>query len=157
MIRDAQPTDAKAICDIWNPIIRDTTITFTTTPKAPADIADLISERPFFVLELNNQIAGFATYGPFRNGPGYLRTMEHSIMMAEGSRAKGQAAALMDRLKTHAKSKKVHSLIAGMAGQNAPAITFHAKHGFQHVAHIPQAGWKFDTWHDLILMQYTFS
>ncbi len=157
MIRDAKPSDAQAICDIWNPIIRDTAITFTTTPKTLTDISAQISERPFFVLELGDQIAGFATYAPFRSGPGYLRTMEHSIMMAEGFRGAGQAAPLMDQLKTHAKSQDIQSLIAGMAAQNTPAITFHTKHGFQKVAHIPKAGWKFDTWHDLILMQYTFS
>ena len=38
MIRDARPDDAAAIGAIWNPIIRDTAITFWPTERSDAEI-----------------------------------------------------------------------------------------------------------------------
>ena len=66
-IRPAAPTDAPQICDIWNPIIRDTTITFTTTEKTPADILATLqqcdlNEHPFLVAAEDSETLGFATY-----------------------------------------------------------------------------------------------
>ncbi len=51
MIRRASAADAPAIAAIWNPIIRDTTITFTTVEQTPAGIADLIRAHPVWVSE----------------------------------------------------------------------------------------------------------
>ena len=42
IIRPAKLTDSAQICDIWNPIIRDTTITFTTLEKTVADIEQML-------------------------------------------------------------------------------------------------------------------
>ena len=38
MIRDARPEDAAAIGAIWNPVIRDTAITFWPTERTEAEI-----------------------------------------------------------------------------------------------------------------------
>ncbi|MEH6361091.1 MAG: GNAT family N-acetyltransferase [Amylibacter sp.] len=47
----------------------------------------------------------------------------------------------------------MHSLIAGLSGENTGGIAFHANLGYAQVADIKQAGFKFDRWHDLVLMQ----
>lgn len=150
MIRRAEPQDAAAIAAIWNQIIRDTSITFTTQEKSHADIVALLETRPVWVTE---DCAGFALYGPFRSGPGYAHTVEHSIHLAPEARGSGAASALMDAVTDHATRAGHHSLIAGLAGDNARARRFHEKHGFTQVALIPEAGWKFGKWHDLLLMQ----
>lgn len=153
MIRTARIDDAQAICDIWNPVIHDTTITFTTEPKTPKGIAARIKAEPFFVLDLDGQTKGFATFSPFRGGPGYRYTMEHSIFLAQDVIGQGHGNALMETIRAEAYARDVHSLIAGMAGDNAHAVAFHEKQGFNIVARIPEAGWKFNAWQDLILMQ----
>lgn len=45
MIRHAQALDARAITAIWNPYIRETTVTFTTEEKTPQGIAQMIADR----------------------------------------------------------------------------------------------------------------
>ena len=87
MIRAATPGDCAAIAAIWNPIIRDTLVTFTTAEKTAAELEAVLSTKaaeglPFLVAEMAGSIAGFATYGQFRVGPGYARTMEQTAARA---------------------------------------------------------------------------
>lgn len=153
MIRRAGPEDAPAIAEIWNRIIRDTVATFTTDEKDPAAVAYAVGTQPFWVADDGGAIQGFATYAPFRGGPGYARTMEHSVHVAQGAEGRGTGRELMAALEDHARSRGIHSLIAGIAGENAAAIAFHTALGFGHAARLPQVGWKFGRWHDLVLMQ----
>ena len=158
IIRAAITKDAQAIADIWNPVIRNSVATFTNVEKPTSDLQSLILERNrlnygFYVAEVSGIILGFATYGPFRNGPGYAHTMEHSIFMTPDAKRKGIGKGLMERLEIHAKNAGLHSLIAGLSGENTGGIAFHANLGYAQVADIKQAGFKFDRWHNLVLMQ----
>ena len=49
-IRPATPTDAPAIVAIWNPVIRDTTITFDRVQKSEDDVTALIADRQVALL-----------------------------------------------------------------------------------------------------------
>ncbi|WP_127557372.1 GNAT family N-acetyltransferase [Nioella ostreopsis] len=153
MIRPARPEDAEAIAAIWNRIIRDTAATFTTEEKDPSAIADAMGTQPFWVALENGAILGFATYSQFRGGPGYARTMEHSVHVAKGSEGRGIGRALIAVLEDHARAQGIHSLIAGISGENPAGIAFHAALGYANTARLPQVGWKFGRWHDLVLMQ----
>lgn len=153
MIRPARPDDADQIADIWNAIIHDTTVTFTTELKTPEDIADSIDASPWFVADADDTILGFATYGPFRAGPGYVHTAEHSVHLAEDARGMGLGRALLETCEANAQAKGITNLIAGLGHENEPGLAFHRALGFQEVGHLPKVGYKFDRWHDLVLMQ----
>ncbi|MEM1372996.1 MAG: N-acetyltransferase family protein [Pseudomonadota bacterium] len=151
MIRPAADGDVPAIAAIWNQIIRETTITFTTAEKTHADIEGILgSGYPVLMLEDGS---GFATYGPFRSGPGYARTMEHSIHLAPGARGQGRGMALLTALEAAAVDGGAAVFIAAISGENATAQRFHARAGYAQVARLPKVGWKFGRWHDLVLMQ----
>ena len=153
MIRSACAEDALAIAAIWNSIIRDTVLTFTTIEKDPAEIAAAIQTQPYWVVEEEGAVIGFATYFQFRGGPGYAHTMEHSVHLAPQAQGKGIGRALMATLENHARDHGIHSLFAGISGENATGIAFHAALGYAHAARLPQVGWKSGRWHDLVLMQ----
>lgn len=154
MIRQAVPEDAADIAAIWNPVIRETAITFTTEEKTEAALADDIAARGrlFLVAGDKGRVAGFATAFPFRNGPGYARTLEHTIHLAPRARGRGTGRALMAALAREAAARDAASLWAGISSANPGGAAFHAAIGFGHVAVLPQVGWKFGRWHDLILM-----
>lgn len=153
MIRPACAEDAPAIAAIWNRIIRETVATFTTEGKDPAAIVTSIADQPFWVSEDSGKVTGFATYSQFRAGPGYAHTMEHSVHITAGAQGKGIGRALMAALEGHARANSVHSLLAGISGENTSAIAFHAALGYGPTARLPQMGRKFGRWHDLVLMQ----
>ena len=85
IIRPAEERDAPGIVAIQNPVIRDTAITFNPEEKTEAAIRETIEAAPcFLVAEGDGEILGFASYDQFRKGPGYARTVEHTIVLKEG-------------------------------------------------------------------------
>lgn len=158
MIRDATTTDAPGIAAIWNPVIRDTAITFNSAEKTDADIALMIRDRQkaghaFLVAEQDGAIAGFATYAQFRGGVGYARTMEHTILLSPRAHGRGLGRALMSALEAHARDAGAISLFAGVSAENPAGRAFHAHLGFTEVAILRRVGHKFGREMDLILMQ----
>ena len=158
ILRTAEARDAAGVAAIWNPVIRDTAATFTTLEKTSeglaADFATRAAEGKLFLLaEVEGDILGFATYFQFRNGPGYARTMEHSIILAPAARGRGVGRALMAALEDHARAGGVHSLWAGVSAENPQGLAFHRAIGFAEIARLPEVGHKFGRWMDLVLMQ----
>ncbi|MCB1312051.1 MAG: N-acetyltransferase [Sedimentitalea sp.] len=155
ILRAARPEDAAAVCAIANPIIRDTLITFTTRERMAQDVARQIAERgaAFLVAERGGAVAGFATYGPFRSGPGYAASREHTVQLVPEARGRGLGRALMARLEAVASGEGIHVLIAGISAANPAAIAFHAALGYAEVGRMPEVGRKQGRWLDLVLMQ----
>ena len=151
MIRPATAADAPALAALWNPWITDTAITFASLPKTAQDLAQMIATRPAFFTTDNVQ--GFATYGQFRSGNGYATCMEHTVILSPTAHGNGLGRALMQAVESHARQNGTHQMIAGISAENPAAIMFHSKLGYRHVATIPQAGFKFGRFIDLVLMQ----
>lgn len=154
IIRQAVPEDAPGIAALVNPVIRDTAITFTDAEKTPEDIAEAIqASGRYFVACEDSRIVGYACYFQFRGGPGYRFTMEHSIVLNESVRGRGVGRKLMAALEGHARDHDVHSLFAGVSGENPAGVAFHRSVGFKEVGRLPEVGFKFGRWMDLVLMQ----
>lgn len=155
IIRPARPEDAEAVMALVNDVIVNTTITFTTELKSLQTVQDDIAARgrAFLVVEVDGVAAGYASYFPFRGGPGYARTKEHSVALGPQVRGRGAGRALMAELEAEARREGVHSLIAAVSGENPAGRAFHAAIGFAEIAVLPEVGFKFDRWIDLVLMQ----
>ena len=160
-LRPARPEDGPAVAAIWNPIIRDTEITFTTEERTPEGLARSFAEKaaadhPFLLAcAPDGTCLGFATYGQFRAGPGYARSMEHTIILGPDGRGRGVGRALMAALEAHAAARAVHLLIGGISAGNASGLGFHAALGFVEIARLREVGWKNGRFHDLVLMAKT--
>ncbi len=151
-IRPAAPADAPQIADIWNHAIRETVITFNPVEKPVFEVVELVAKNCLVWAE-GDQVWGFARYFPFRGGEGYRFTVEHTIMLHHDAHGRGIGAKLMQALFLHAKEAGKHSMFAGCSAENAGAVQFHARLGFEEVATLPEVGFKFGRWHDLVLMQ----
>jgi L-amino acid N-acyltransferase YncA len=153
MIRQAFAKDAKSLADLWNPWIENTTTTFNAQTKTAADLLEMIETRSCFLVYETTKILGFASYGQFRGGVGYARTMEHTIVMDAKAQRQGAGRALLLRMEQHAGALGVHQMIAGVSAENLGGIAFHTRCGYQTIVTIGQAGFKFGRYIDLILMQ----
>lgn len=157
IVRPARTDDLPALAALWNPVIRDTTITFSSEEKSVEGLAAMIAARradghEFLVAADDEGLAGFATYAQFRGGNGYRHALEHTIILAPRAWGRGTGRGLMAAIEGHARAAGGHTLFAGVSGENAAGVAFHERAGFAVVARIPEAGRKFGRWLDLVLM-----
>lgn len=154
MIRPATPADAAAIAALWNPIIRQSTVTFSSEEKTEADLALMCSARPAFVVaQVEGQLMGLATYAQFRGGNGYAHAAEHTIILAPKARGRGIGRALLAAVEADARAKGFHVMVAAVCDENAEGISFHAACGYVETGRMPEVGRKFGRWLGLVLMQ----
>lgn len=161
MIRPATPADVPAVTRIINQVIRETTITVTSVEKTEAEVLAMITDRralghELFVADLGG-VVGYATYAQFRPSPGYLRTMEHSVALAAEGQGRGLGRALMAAVEAHAHAAGAHVMVAAITADNLASIRFHKGLGYDQVGLLPQVGYKFGLYHDLVLMQKILS
>ena len=159
-IRTAHVSDAVAITDILNHEIRTGLAIWRYEERKANEIETLLQTRlaaghAVLVAELDQKIIGWASYGPFRAGEGYGRTMEHSVHVNPAHRRSGIGRQLMTRLIDHADAADIHAMIGAIESSNTASIALHAEFGFVEVGRLPEVGWKFDRWLALVLMQRT--
>ena len=157
-IRPATHADIPDLLAIWNPVIRDTAVTFNAIEKTTADLAQMIADKAsagyaFLVAEADGAVLGFASYGQFRGGIGYAHTMEHTIVLGANARGRGLGRALMLAIEDHARAGGAHSIFAGVSAENPEGRAFHAAMGYAQRVTLPAVGYKFGRWMDLHLMQ----
>lgn len=150
MIRPATPQDAPAIAAIWNPVIRHSTAIFSSEERSEDEIAQLTAQN--FWLWDEGGVQGFVRFFPFRAGNGYAHTVEHTIMLAPESQGRGIGRRLLAHAAEQAKAQSKHTLWAAVTGENAAGIAFHRACGFAEHGRLPEVGYKFGRWHDVVLM-----
>jgi phosphinothricin acetyltransferase len=157
-IRDATVSDCGDMLTIYNEIVRTSTAIFSDTPRSEEQQHYWFEDRtsnglPVLVACEDGRVLGFASYGPFRAWPGYRHTVENSVYLATDARRRGYGSALLAKLIERAAAAQLHTMIAGIDGDNLASMRLHEKLGYTRVAHMKQVGRKFDRWLDLTFYQ----
>ena len=158
VLRDATCDDLPAILAIYNDAVLNTSAIWNEATSDLAGRRAWFDQRtgagyPVLVAEVGGEIAGYATYGPFRPHDGYRHSAELSVYVATGRRGAGLGDRLLALLVERARAAGIHVLIGGIEAGNAGSIRLHARHGFVEAGRLPQVGAKFGRWLDLVLMQ----
>jgi L-amino acid N-acyltransferase len=114
--------------------------------------------NPVLVAEVEGRVIGFAASDDFRDTakwPGYRFTVEHTIHIDAAHQGSGVGGSLLQALLRRATTAGKHVMIGAIDGDNAGSIRFHQRHGFIEVARLPETGFKFGRWLDLVLLQRT--
>ncbi|MCX5581563.1 GNAT family N-acetyltransferase [Kaistia terrae] len=157
-IRPALEADLPAILAIYNDAVVNTAAIWND------DIVDLDNRIAWFrtrvgqgfpvlVAAEGETVLGYASYGDFRAFQGYRFTVENSIYVATSARGKGAGSALLAALVDAAKQQGKHMMVAGIEAGNEVSIRLHEKQGFVETARMPELGFKFGRYLDLVFLQ----
>nr|WP_199067932.1 GNAT family N-acetyltransferase [Chromobacterium sp. ASV5] len=158
-IRDANLEDLAAILDIYNEVIATTTAIYNDDPLTAGEFAVWFQDRtsagyPILLAEDDDgRVLGFSSFGDFRARPGYRFTVEHSVHLAPEARGQGIGTALVQALIPRARALGKHTMLGAVDADNHGSIRFHEKLGFAQVGRLPQVGFKFGRWLDLVYLQ----
>lgn len=157
-IRAARPEDVPAINAIYNASVAVSTASWDIDPEPLATRQAWFERRarlghPVLVAEDDGRVLGWGSWGTFRDKPGYARTMEHTLYVAEDARGRGVGNALLAAIVETARAAGVHVLLGVLSNENDVSLRLHEKLGFREMARLPQVGAKFGRWLDMVLVQ----
>jgi L-amino acid N-acyltransferase len=158
IVRDAGEADLPAILEIYNAAVLNETSIWND------DISDLAERRawwqtrtsqglPVYVADVNGVVSGYGTFGEFRPNQGYRFTVEHSIYVATPVQRRGIGSVLLTRLIAEARRANKHAMVGGIASDNLASLALHQRFGFVETGRMPQVGFKFGRWLDLVFVQ----
>ena len=157
-VRDATDDDLSQILAIHNHHIENTVAIWRYDAETMLDRKTWLHDRrgggyPVIVAAAGDEVFGYGSYGPFRVGAGYGRTVENSIYVRDDQQRRGVARALMVDLMSRAQAEGRHVMVAGIGLPNDASVALHAALGFVDCGVVREIGWKFDQWLDLRFMQ----
>ena len=147
------------ILEIFNDAILNSTALYDYKPRTMENMDAwfaLKSKSNFPVIGLvdeQNSLLGFGSYGTFRAWPAYKYTVEHSLYIHPNQRGQGLGKILLAEIIKSAQLQQYHCLIAGIDSTNEVSIKLHISHGFEFSGRIKHAGYKFSNWLDLDFYQ----
>lgn len=154
MIRKVALTDAKAIVDIYNEYILNTTISFEvealTEEQMRGRIEDISSRFVYLVYEEDGKILGYCYAHPWKERAAYGHTLETTVYLSPAAKGHGIGHRLMEVLIDECRKQGFHALIACITGGNEASCHLHEKLGFKQVSSFEKVGRKFDRWLDVV-------
>jgi phosphinothricin acetyltransferase len=153
-------SDLDQIGHIYNDVVIHSTAIYHHEPRSKSQMEAWYQQKleaafPVFVAEVDGIVVGFSTYGTFKPLKGYDSTVENSIHLLASHRQKGLGSRLMTPLITAARLAGKHCMLALIDAENIVSISFHEKFGFKQAGKLPEVGYKFDRWLDVVMMTLT--
>lgn len=109
---------------------------------------------PWLVAEKNGGLLGYAYVNHFRPRPAYRFCVEDSIYLAADAVGRGVGRLLLAELVARSQAAGARQMLAVIGDSaNVASIALHRALGFEAVGLLKSAGWKFDRWLDVVLMQ----
>jgi L-amino acid N-acyltransferase YncA len=159
LIRPSSADDLPALTAIYGWHVRHGTGTFEVDPPSLDDMArrrdDVVAKGlPYLVLEEEGTVAGYAYANQFRPRPAYRFCLEDSVYLAPEKAGRGFGRLLLTELLARCEAAGARQMLAVIGdSQNGGSIGVHRALGFDHTGTIRAAGWKFDRWLDVVVMQ----
>jgi L-amino acid N-acyltransferase len=162
-IRPAVPDDARALMEIYNPVVLTSTATFDLIPRTLEEQRAWISDRSGARVVLvavdedhdgtTDHVAGSAALSPYRDRAAYATTVENSVYVHEDHQGQGVGRILLEALVETARAHGFHAMIARIVSDHEASIGLHRACGFEVIGHEREVGRKFARWLDVTLME----
>lgn len=156
-LRPAVPTDAAAICEIYNQGIIDRVATLETELRTPDERRRWMAARgprhPVIVAEENGRVAAWGSLNPYSTRDCYRFVADFSVYVERAYRGKGAGSAVLTRLTELAREHGYHKLVLSAFPTNNGGMALYAKQGFRTVGIYQEQGMLDGKWVDTIIME----
>ncbi len=153
MIRLATPRDARAIQQIYAPVVAHTAISFELVPPSEHEIAARISSTlasvPWLVFTRDDDVVGYAYASKHREREAYQWSLDVSAYTHERYRRQGIGRALYTSLFALLRIQGFYAAHAGITLPNPGSVGLHESLGFRAVGVYRSVGYKLGAWHDV--------
>jgi L-amino acid N-acyltransferase YncA len=159
ILRPSTAADLPAITAIYGWNVLNGTGTFELEAPDVAEMTrrrdDVLSkELPWLVAERDGEVLGYAYANHFRPRRAYRFCLEDSIYLSREAAGQGVGRLLLAELIAQCEARGARQMLAVIGDSaNAASIAVHSALGFEHTGLFKAAGWKFDRWLDVVLMQ----
>jgi phosphinothricin acetyltransferase len=159
LIRPSADSDIPAIAAVYDWNVEHGTGTFELEPPGETEMArrrdDVLAKRlPWLVAEQDGRVVGYAYANHFRPRPAYRFCLEDSIYLAPEAQGQGIGKLLLAELMAQCEARGARQMLAVIGDSaNGGSIGVHRALGFEDAGLIKSAGWKFDRWLDVVVMQ----
>jgi L-amino acid N-acyltransferase YncA len=159
LLRPSRPEDVPAITAIYGWHVANGSGTFELDAPDEAEMAsrrdDILAKGlPWLVIEHGAQVLGYAYANHFRPRRAYRYALEDSVYVAPEAQRRGLGRVLLAELVARCEvlgARQMFAVIGDSA--NAGSIAVHKALGFTDVGVMRAAGWKFDRWLDVVILQ----
>jgi phosphinothricin acetyltransferase len=175
-VRSASPTDAEAICRIYNEAIEDRVATLETELRTPEERRGWLTSRnprhPVLVAEVMEPesasiqpthagpgqaapatIIAWGSLNPFNPREAYRFVADFSIYVERGWRGKGAGRVVLTRLIELGRAHGFHKLVLSAFPSNEAGMALYTKLGFRTVGIYKEQGLLDGKWVDTIVME----
>lgn len=159
VIRPSTPEDISTITAVYAWNVLHGTGTFELEAPDTAEMTrrreDVLSKGlPWLVAERGGEVLGYAYANHFRPRRAYRFCLEDSIYLAPSAQGQGVGRLLLAELLSQCEARGARQMLAVIGDSaNAGSIGVHRALGFEHTGLLRAAGWKFDRWLDVVIMQ----
>ena len=158
-VRAATVDDVPAIVDIYNHAVLHTTATADYEPVTVEARTAWLQDRnakeyAVIVAVYEEKVVGWAALNPYYLRVGYRFTAENAVYIAPDFQGCGIGTLLLERLLECARVQGLHSIIAAIVATNPYSIALHKRFGFVEVGRMREVVYKFDTWLDVVYLQW---
>lgn len=157
-IRPAREEDVPVINEIYNHAVRTSTATFDTEEKTYEERMKWFRHHndryPVFVTVIDDKVVGWGSISPYgADRAGWKFTVESSIYVSPDCKGHGLGKLLAGHTVSTASELGYRAIIAQVVEGNVASLKMLEKHGFEQVGVLKDAGYKFDQWLDVVLME----
>ena len=156
-IRDATDADLPAIVAIYNAAVASRISTAQLEPVTVEERRDWIREHsaerhPFWVAEIDNEVAAWLTIKPFIPRCAYAGTVELSVYVSHKFRRRGIARKLLEEAISRANSLGITVMVGLIFGHNGPSLNLFEQVGFERWGLLPGVAQIETVERDLVIM-----
>lgn len=151
-IRLATPEDAEALAAIYEPIVRDTSISFELEPPDAAEMRARIEKTllPWLVGEdASGAVSGYVYASKHRERAAYQWSVDVTAYVRDDCRGRGIGKRLYTQLFEELVDLGYYQAFAGIALPNEASIALHESVGFKPLGVYEKVGFKFGAWRDV--------